>query len=63
MNDDIHIPIDEPQREWKCMECGHELTATSRPGYCPDCNCTSSDTRPLNLFIQQEAHWEGSRKK
>ena len=61
MTDDIHIEVNDPEREWKCTECGHELTQSDRPGYCPDCNCTDGDMAPGTwLFVPKSAHWDGT---
>ena len=59
MSEDIHIPVSDPRKQWKCTECGHELTQAGRPKKCPDCNCVDGDTPPgTHIFIPKGSHWE-----
>lgn len=55
-NRDVMIPVKEPERDWTCVECGHELHQSGRPTTCPECNCTNGDLPfEFYLFVPSES--------
>lgn len=53
---DTVVRVEGRYRDWRCIECGRELTSPSRPDVCPVCNCTTDDMPPrYHLFFRAEA--------
>jgi rubrerythrin len=50
------VMIDEEEREWQCIECGHVVESNSRPRICPHCNTANGDLEGfLNVMVRRDA--------